>query len=111
MLLAGLGIAIGALAGALLPATEAENRLMGGTSDSLKEQAQEVASEEVESAKKIGERALDAATDEAAKQGIAGERERGAEEPQAEQAALAPHLRPSEGEWRGQPWKADNAPL
>jgi hypothetical protein len=65
VLLAGLGIAIGALAGALLPATESENRLMGETSDSLKEQAQEVASEEVESAKKIGERALDAATDEA----------------------------------------------
>src|SRR5690349_12839297 len=36
LVLAGLGIALGAIMGALLPATEAESRLMGKTSDEVK---------------------------------------------------------------------------
>lgn len=106
MLLTGLGLAVGALAGALLPATEAENRLMGETSDSLKRRAQDVASEQVEGAKRIGERALDAAVDEASQQA-----EGAAQEAKADEATLVPHSEATERETRGQPWSADNAPL
>jgi len=67
LLLTGLGIAVGALVGALLPATETENRMMGATSDGLKKDAQELASEQYEGARKVGERAVEAAQDEAAK--------------------------------------------
>lgn len=73
VVLAGLGVVIGAALGALLPLTDTENRLMGATSDELKAHAQDVASEQYEAAKKVGERALDAAQDEAARQ--AGEQE------------------------------------
>src|SRR6185437_3226273 len=73
MVLAGLGVVIGATLGALLPLTDTENRLMGKTSDELKAHAQDVASEQYEAAKKVGERGLDAAQDEVARQ--AGEQE------------------------------------
>lgn len=106
MLLTGLGLAVGALAGALLPATEAENRLMGETSDSLKDRAQDLASEQVEGAKKIGERALDAAADETSQQA-----EGAAQKAKADEATLVPHSETTERETRGQPWSADNAPL
>lgn len=106
MLLTGLGIAVGALVGALLPATEAENRLMGETSDSLKNRAQDLASEQVEGAKTIGQRALDAAADEASQQA-----EGAAQEAKADEATLVPHSETTERETRGQPWSADNAPL
>jgi ElaB/YqjD/DUF883 family membrane-anchored ribosome-binding protein len=72
LVLAGLGLAIGATLGALLPQTEAEDRLLGEGSDALKQRAQDVASEQYEAAKKVGERALDTAQEEAARQG--GER-------------------------------------
>lgn len=106
MLLTGLGIAVGALVGALLPTTEAENRLMGETSDSVKERARDLASEQAEGAKKIGERALDAAADEASQQA-----EGAAQEAKADEATLVPHSETTEHETRGQPWSADNAPL
>ncbi|MEK9285614.1 MULTISPECIES: DUF3618 domain-containing protein [unclassified Bradyrhizobium] len=109
MLLTGLGIAVGALVGALLPATEAENRLMGETSDSLKERAQDLASDQVEDAKKVGERALDAAADETLHQ--AAKEEGAAQEATANDATLVPRSETSERETRGQPWTADNAPL
>jgi len=48
---AGLGIAIGAALGAALPASETENRLMGSTSDGLKEQARQAAAETYEKAR------------------------------------------------------------
>ena len=69
LVLAGLGLAIGATLGALLPQTEAEDPLLGQTSDELKERAREVASEQYEAAKKVGERALDTAQEEAARKG------------------------------------------
>jgi hypothetical protein len=37
LILAGIGLALGAAIGAAFPATETENRLMGGTSDALKD--------------------------------------------------------------------------
>jgi len=106
MLLTGLGIAVGALVGALLPTTEAENRLMGETSDSVKERAQDLASEQVEDAKKIGERALDAGIDEASHHA-----EGAAQEAKADEATLVPHSETTERETQGRPWSADNAPL
>jgi hypothetical protein len=106
MLLTGLGIAVGALAGALLPTTEAENRFMGETSDSVKERAQDLASEQVEGAKEIGERALDAAADEASQQA-----EGAAQEAKADDATLVPRSETSERETRGRPWSPENAPL
>jgi len=51
----------------LLPRTETEDRLMGETSDQLKERAQDLAAQQYESAKKVGEHAVKAAEDEAAK--------------------------------------------
>lgn len=73
MVLAGLGVVIGATLGALLPLTDTENRLMGETSDELKAHARDVATEQYEAAKKVGERGLEAAQDEAVRQ--AGEQE------------------------------------
>ena len=43
LVLAGLGIAVGAVIGALLPPTETEDRLMGETADDAKESARRVA--------------------------------------------------------------------
>lgn len=73
VVLAGLGVVIGATLGALLPLTDTEDRLMGETSDKLKAQAKDVASEQYDAAKKVAERGLDAVQDEAVKQ--AGEQE------------------------------------
>ncbi len=101
MFLTGLGIAVGALVGALLPATEAENRLMGETSDDMKERAKDLASEQVQSAEETGKRVLDAAADEAKQQ---------AEGAQPEAISDEPTLVPSESserETRGQPRSAD----
>jgi ElaB/YqjD/DUF883 family membrane-anchored ribosome-binding protein len=51
LLLAGLGMALGALIGAVIPATESEDALMGETSDEMKDQARGFAEEQVEKAK------------------------------------------------------------
>jgi Protein of unknown function (DUF3618) len=75
LVLAGLGLAIGGTIGALLPQTETEDRLLGETSDQFKERAQDLASEQYEAAKKVGERALDAAQDETTKQAAKQEQE------------------------------------
>jgi len=68
LVLAGLGIAIGAMIGALLPQTETEDRLLGESSDQLRERAQDFASQQDEPAKKEAARAFDTAQGEAAKQ-------------------------------------------
>jgi ElaB/YqjD/DUF883 family membrane-anchored ribosome-binding protein len=118
MVVAGLGLAVGAMIGALLPTSETEDRLMGETSDRVKERAQGVASEQYEGAKKVGERAVEAAKDEAVKQanvegkgaGAKEEKDRAAGEETADGPTLVPSDQ-SELERRGQPWTADNAPL
>jgi Protein of unknown function (DUF3618) len=73
LVLAGIGLAVGAAIGALLPRTQAEDQLMGGVSDELKEQTKEFAGEQLEKAKKVGERAYDAAQQEAERQNLSGE--------------------------------------
>jgi hypothetical protein len=73
LVLAGIGLAVGAAAGALLPRTQTEDQLMGDVSDALKEQTKEFAGEQLQKAKKVGERAYDAAEREAERQGLSGE--------------------------------------
>lgn len=58
---AGLGLAVGAVIGALLPATAAENKLMGETSDALKERARAAAQEQYDGAKSAIREAADEA--------------------------------------------------
>jgi len=52
--LAAIGIAIGAMAGAALPTTERENRLLGQASDTLTDKAKHMASEGYDKASEIG---------------------------------------------------------
>jgi Protein of unknown function (DUF3618) len=73
LVLAGIGLAVGAAAGALLPRTQTEDQLMGDVSDELKEQTKEFAGEQLQKAQKVGERAYDAAEREAERQGLSGE--------------------------------------
>jgi F0F1-type ATP synthase membrane subunit b/b' len=51
LVIAGLGMALGAILGALIPPTETEDNLMGETSDQLKDQAREVAEDQIERTK------------------------------------------------------------
>lgn len=117
MIVAGLGLAIGAMVGALLPSSETEDQLMGETSDRAKEHAQDFATEQYESAKKVGGRALDAATEEAAKQASEQETARDSRgtgeasvDPRTDGATLVPSDQ-SEPEASGQPWSANDAPV
>jgi len=72
LVLAGVGLAVGAAIGAWLPRTQAEDQFMGDVSDDLKEQTREFAGEQLEKAKKVGQRAYDAAQQEAEQQGLSG---------------------------------------
>jgi len=72
LVLAGMGLAVGAAIGALLPRTRAEDQFMGDVSDEVKEQTKEFAGEQFQKAKKVGERAYDAAEQEAERQGVSG---------------------------------------
>jgi ElaB/YqjD/DUF883 family membrane-anchored ribosome-binding protein len=58
LVLAGMGMALGAILGALIPPTETEDRLMGESSDQLKDQAREVAEDQIERAKSATASAL-----------------------------------------------------
>jgi ElaB/YqjD/DUF883 family membrane-anchored ribosome-binding protein len=115
LLLTSLGLAVGTLMGALLPATETEGRLMGEASDQLREQARDLASEKYQDVKQVGERALDAAQSEA---GNPPRKDEGTSDEAAQSAhgeEPAPPLvhdepQGSDGEWRDQPWKSGNAP-
>ncbi|MDF2997139.1 MAG: hypothetical protein K0R27_2776 [Xanthobacteraceae bacterium] len=75
LVVAGLGIAIGAALGALLPSTDVEDRVMGAASDDIKEEVRETATDTYERAAAVAGRAMDAATEEAAKQGFFEERQ------------------------------------
>jgi len=58
LVLGGIGLAIGAALGAFLPRTEAEDRLMGETSDAMKRQAAETASEHADKVERMAEDAF-----------------------------------------------------
>src|SRR2546423_1391520 len=73
LVVAGLGLALGAAIGAAVPQTEAENRLMGEAADQLKEKAQRLAADPLKAAndmaKTVGEQIVDEAA-KIAKQGV-----------------------------------------
>jgi len=74
LLSAGLGFALGMALGAIFPATEAENSLLGEQSDAVKRKAGELAGEGYEKAKTVAQKSYEAATqaanDEAQNQGL-----------------------------------------
>jgi ElaB/YqjD/DUF883 family membrane-anchored ribosome-binding protein len=65
LVFAGLGIALGAVIGALLPSTEIENRAMGERSDALKSEAMAAAREQWERGKELAETGWDEAKEAA----------------------------------------------
>jgi ElaB/YqjD/DUF883 family membrane-anchored ribosome-binding protein len=65
IVLAGIGVAIGAIIGAMLPTTRTEERYMGPTAHSLKEDAREMAREQWERGKNLAEDSWDEAKDAA----------------------------------------------
>ena len=65
MVLAGVGIALGAIIGALLPTTEIEERYIGPTAEQLKEQAKNLAREQWERGKEMAAEGWDEAKDTA----------------------------------------------
>ena len=78
LILAGLGLALGAAFGAALPRTESEDRLMGEPSQQLKDKAQEMAAEQIESAKSTAQREMERVKDVA--EAKAGEMQHTAEQ-------------------------------
>jgi F0F1-type ATP synthase membrane subunit b/b' len=71
-LITGLGVAIGALIAAALPATNAEAKLMGGASTRLKRSAEEAAQSGVETAQNAVKSAADAAAKSVANADLSG---------------------------------------
>jgi hypothetical protein len=59
LVLAGLGVALGAAVGAVFPSTETEGQLMGEASDELKERTRAFAEEHYERSRSTAEAALD----------------------------------------------------
>jgi hypothetical protein len=70
LVVVGLGLAIGAAIGAASPSTEAEDELMGETSDAVKTETAELAKEQLEKGQAVAERGLQNASEEAEKQGL-----------------------------------------
>lgn len=66
-----LGVALGGLAAALVPATERENELMGETRDSVLGSVQQVAGETIDNVKSVAADAGSAVMEEAKAQGVA----------------------------------------
>jgi ElaB/YqjD/DUF883 family membrane-anchored ribosome-binding protein len=71
LVLVGLGLAIGAAFGAASPSTEAEDELMGESSDALKEETADLAKKHLKKGQAVAEQAWQSATEEAEKQGLA----------------------------------------
>ena len=73
LILAGLGVAVGAAIGAMMPATRTESRFIGERLDEFKETASEMASDQWEKAKSVAMDAASAAKAEVEKSGLLGE--------------------------------------
>ena len=65
MVLAGIGVALGAVIGALLPSTEIEKRYVGPTAGSLKEQGKDAAREQWDRGKELAAESWDEAKEAA----------------------------------------------
>lgn len=76
--LGAIGFAIGAGIAAVLPSTRTEADYLGEASDAAKEMAQEFAGQQAARARRVGEKALDAAAEEARKQHLTMEDARSA---------------------------------
>jgi|SRR5690348_6245060 len=87
-----LGLAIGAVLGALFPSTRAENLAMGETSDQLKEKASSLASDQYEKAKSVASAAASEAKQESERQGLG----RVSAEQLTEEGERAPGIAPVE---------------
>lgn len=59
LVLVGVGLALGAALGAVFPATDLENRVMGDTADELKRDAKQAASEQLDKAKDAAHRIVE----------------------------------------------------
>ena len=90
LVVAGLGLAVGAAVGAMLPRTRAEDQFMGDLSDQLKQQTKEFAGEQLDKAKTVGEHAYDAAQHEAERQGLSAEAAASEAASRVEDTSIAP---------------------
>jgi hypothetical protein len=66
LVLVGIGLALGAVMGGALPSTDAEDELMGETSDTLKQETAAVVEEKLEQGKAVAEEAWQGAKDQTA---------------------------------------------
>jgi hypothetical protein len=73
LILAGLGLAVGAAIGAMLPATDTENRVLGEHRDRLMEDAEDMARDQWDKAKSVAKDSAAAALSEAEKGGSPAE--------------------------------------
>jgi hypothetical protein len=73
LIVAGLGLAVGAAIGAMLPPTDTENRVLGEHRDRLKEDVEGMAREEWDKAKSVAKDSAAAALNEAEKGGSPAE--------------------------------------
>ncbi|HEY1541559.1 MAG TPA: DUF3618 domain-containing protein [Xanthobacteraceae bacterium] len=64
LVLAGIGLAVGAMLGTSLPSTEMEDNLMGDVSDATKQDAKAFAEEQVDKGKAVAEQAMNGAKPE-----------------------------------------------
>jgi hypothetical protein len=70
LLVAAVGLAIGAAIAAALPRTKAEDSLMGDTSDAMKDAVAQMASEEFEAAKSVADTVVEEAKKTATEAGL-----------------------------------------
>lgn len=71
LVVAAIGVAIGAAIGSSLPITEEENRLMGEKRDELMKMARDTGQEQLQKVQSVAQKAAEAAKSEAQQQGIA----------------------------------------
>jgi hypothetical protein len=71
--LGAIGLAIGAGIAAALPATEVESAYLGEASETVRSKSAEIAGQQVDKAKTLATQVIDAATEEASKQGLTTE--------------------------------------
>ena len=64
LLIAGIGLAVGALIASSLPATDTENRIFGDTSEKLRRRAADAAAQGLDAAKEVATDVMDAASQE-----------------------------------------------
>ena len=86
LLLVGIGLALGAMAGTVLPSTDTEDELMGESSGAVKREAAVAAEDQIEKGKAVAEEAWQGAKHEAERQGISS----------ANPDSTSPHVEDSE---------------